>query len=71
MVHKTDLCRDLEDEDPSVSLQVPDPAGGVGIFLRDVDVQKRLGGGEALDFYRRQKAMGIAVWHVDQMWRVV
>jgi hypothetical protein len=67
-----DLCRDIaahQEEDKLMG--VPDPAGPADTFLRDVDVQRRLRGGAALDFYLSQPKAGVMIWAIDQTWCLV
>jgi hypothetical protein len=72
IVDKGDLCRDIEEtEQEQRTLGVPDPAAPDGIALRDLDVQRRLGGGATLDFYRSQPRQAVMIWAIDHMWRVV
>ena len=52
------------------SLGVPHPTIS-GRLLTDVDVQKRLGGGTALNFYRTQGYKNIALWSIVKNWRLV
>jgi hypothetical protein len=55
----------------ALSLKVTAPAGAGQAcpdkqYLRDVNVQRRLGGGEALDFYHQQKPLCVAIWHIEK-----
>ena len=72
IVDKRDLCRDIgEAEQGQRAMGVPDPAAPGDTAMRDIDVQRRLGGGPALDFYRSQPKQAVMVWAIDRMWRVV